>query len=129
MSMLHPLLHLLTKRPHLVADHLEAYADLMSSELTSVSASLKRRAVLSAAALCGFGVGVMLAGVALMLWAVMPVLPAASLWALVLVPVVPLAAAAACLAAAQPQSPVPAFDELKQQLRADMVMLRSSGAA
>lgn len=67
----HPLLHLLLTQPRLLADHVEAYAELVATEIGNVSVAWKRRALLNAVALCCLGVAAVLAGVALMLWAVL----------------------------------------------------------
>jgi len=70
----------------------------------------------------------MLAGVALMLWAVNPTLVWPAGWPLVAVPLVPIAAALACAIAAQSASERAAFDDLRIQVKADMAMLREAAA-
>jgi hypothetical protein len=127
--MLHPLLHLVATQPQLLADHAEAYADLVASEIGLVSATWKRRAALSAVALCCLGVSAVLAGVALMLWAVIPPADIQAPWALLAAPALPLAAAAACLLAARSGGGASGFDKLRRQLHADITMLREAGAA
>lgn len=127
--MVHPLLHLIATRPQLLAEHAEAYAELVASEFGTVSSGWKRRALLNAAALCGTGVGAVLGGVALMLWAVIPATQIQAPWALVVAPVLPLAAAACCAWAARIDEESPAFESVRRQLRADVALLREVGAA
>jgi hypothetical protein len=126
--MLHPLLHLVATQPQLLAGHAEAYAELVAAEIGTVSAAWKRRAVLNAVALCCLGVAAVLAGVALMLWAVIPIADIQAPWALVAAPLLPIAAAAACLAAARVRGDAGGFDKLRQQVKADIVMLREASA-
>lgn len=124
---MHPLIHLAVTRPRLLADHAEAYAGLAVTEFDDASAGWKRRALLGAGALLGLLVAVMLAGVALMLWAVLPAGPPPLAWVLLAVPAAPLLLALACLLALLKRGTSPAFDNLRQQVRADMAMLRETG--
>lgn len=126
---MHPLLHLIATRPQMLADHAEAYAELVTSEIGAVSASLKRRAVLGAVALCCLGVAAVLAGVAVMLWAVIPQSSMHAPWALLVAPLVPLGIALICLLMARPAGDVGPFDNVRQQLQADMVMFREVSAS
>ena len=126
--MLPPLLHLIATRPQLLADHAEAYLDLMGEELGRVSNNWKRRALLNAVALCSLGVAAVLGGVALMLWAVTPVADLHAPWALIAAPLLPLATALVCLLTATGQDDErAAFSTLRQQVQADMLMLREVG--
>jgi hypothetical protein len=127
--MLHPLLHLVATQPQLLAEHAEAYAEMVAAQVGTVSAAWKRRAMLGAVALCCLGVAAVLAGVALMLWAVFPPGDIHAPWALMAAPLVPAAAAVACLAVARSKRAVGGFSALHEQLRADIVMLREAGAA
>lgn len=127
--MLHPLLHLIATKPQLLAEHAEGYAEMLAAQMGSVAATWKRRAVLNAVALCCLGVAAVLAGVALMLWAVIPPSDIHATWALLVGPLVPAAAAVACLAAARAGDEGSAFGALHEQLRADIVMLREAGAS
>ncbi len=128
--MFHPLIHLVASRPHLLADHASAYAELVGAELTRVGDDVKRRALYGAIALFGAGIGVVLTGVALMLWAVMPVAQMVAPWALLAVPSPAyLVAVAFGVAARAPTSGGAPFESLRKQIHADMVMLRESGAS
>lgn len=123
---MHPLLRLIATQPHLLADHAEAYAELLEAEVGQLSSAWKRRAVLNAVALCSLGVSAVLAGVALMLWAVIPAASIQAPWALVAAPLLPFGVAALCLLAARPQVGAGGFDKLRQQVKADMLMLREA---
>lgn len=126
--MIHPLLHLLATRPQLLADHAEAYAGLLGTELADASLVWKRRALLSAVALCSLGVSAVLAGVALMLWAVNPAAQIQAPWALLAAPLLPAGAALACLLAARADAGCGAFDQVRRQIKADFTMLREVSA-
>lgn len=127
--MIHPLLQLIATQPQLLADHAEAYAELMATEIGAVSALWKRRAVLNAVALSCLAVATILAGVALMLWAVIPAAHLQAPWALIAAPLPPVAVALWCLMAARAQGDDGAFENLRRQLAADMVMLREVAAS
>ncbi len=127
--MMHPLLHLIVTQPHLLADHAEAYAELLGDEIGAASARWKMRAALNAMALCGIGVGTVLAGVALMLWAVIPSADIQAPWALIAAPAVPLLMAVICLIVASQQSQASAFENVKKQMKADVAMLREVSAS
>lgn len=126
---MHPLFHLLATRPQLLADHAEAYAELVAVEVNHMSAAWMRLALLNTMALCSLSVALALAGVALMLWAVMPALPAQAPWVLIVVPLLPFAAAVGCLLAMRRGGQREAFDNLRQQVKADVLMLREVAAA
>ena len=122
--MIHPLLRLVATKPELLADHAEAYADLISEELGTASALWKRSVALKALALCLVGVSAVLGGVALMLWAVIPPADLHAPWALVVAPVLPLAAAVLCWLTSRNDAANNAFEGIRQQLHADVAMLR-----
>ena len=67
--MFHPLLKLLARRPDLLADHLDAYADLASAQVRATRRALATRALLVALAGLGALLALLLAGMALLLWA------------------------------------------------------------
>ena len=126
--MIHPLLRLVATQPQLLADHAEAYASLVSDEIGRSAASLKQRVLLNVVALCLIGVAAVLGGVALMLWATLPPSSMQAPWALIAAPAVPAVVGVICALVGQRQ-PGDAFAELKQQVAADLVMLREVSAA
>ena len=125
--MIHPLLRLVASQPQLLADHAEAYAGLLGDEIVRSAARLKHRVLLSAIALCLGGAAAVLAGVAVLLWAALPPASIQAPWALIAVPGVPAAAAIVCALLGRSR-PGDTFAELKQQIAADLVMLREVSA-
>jgi cytochrome bd-type quinol oxidase subunit 2 len=126
--MIHPLLRLIATQPQLLADHAEAYAGLVSEELGKTATVWKRRVVYGVVALSLVAVGVVLAGVALMLWATTPTANMQAPWALIATPVIPLVIAVVCVLLAKRET-VDTFADLKQQAAADLAMLREVSAA
>jgi cytochrome bd-type quinol oxidase subunit 2 len=125
---MHPLLALLATRPQLLVDHARAYAALVDEEFDIAFASWRRRAILHALALCCLVVAAVLAGVALMLWAVNPVLQSHAPWVLWSTPLLPLLGAAICLVLARNAKSNNAFANLGRQISADIGMLREASA-
>lgn len=126
MRVLPPLLSALVREPQWLAEHAEAYTDLVACELEAMQAQLTAKAVwwvvAGATGLCGF----LFAGVALMLWAVAPhpMPPEQPLWLLIAVPGVMLAVAgfAAWRASNHPRRA--AFSELRAQWKEDLALVR-----
>lgn len=126
--MLHPLLRLVATQPQLLAEHAHAYGGLVGEELGKTASAWTLRALLAAVALALLAVAVVLAGVALMLWAVIPVANIQSPWALVVAPALPALVGLACAWVARRPTD-DAFKDLKQQLAADLTLLREAGVA
>lgn len=122
-----PLLHLLVTQPRLVAEHADAYAELIVEEISAASANYERRATLSAAQLCCFTGAATLAGVATMLWSIVPVPTTLSLWIWMGAPLIPLAAAWWCRVALKECSNSRPFGRVRDQLAEDLIMLREEG--
>lgn len=127
--MIHPLLRLAATEPHLLGDHVEAYAALVGEEVTKVSTSLITRLALYGAALCLFAVGLVLVGVALLFCAAMPSADFPAPWAMIVVPLAPFVIAAGCVVFARSKPSEKPFETLKEQLNADMAMLREVSAS
>lgn len=125
--MIHPLLKLVATQPQLLADHAEAYAGLVGEEIGRTTTAWKMRAVFGAVAVVMLCVALVLAGVALMFWAVTPTSGILAPWALLAAPGVPAVIGAICLFMAS-RAPEPGFVDLKQQLAADLAMLREVSA-
>jgi hypothetical protein len=126
---MHPLFHLIATRPQLLAEHAEAYAELVSVEAPRISAAFRRSAWLLALAFGSLGAGVVLAGVGVMLWATAPEAQIRLPWTLVAVPALPLLAGLLCVLAARRGREREAFDTLRQQVRADIALLRETALA
>lgn len=121
---LHALLRLVATRPQLLADHAEAYRVLVGAELASAAQAWQRRVIFGVLALVLLAVAVTLAGVACMLWALQVPQPAAPHWALLAAPLLPLLLSAVCLLVASAAASGHGLDQLGQQWRADLRMLR-----
>lgn len=124
--MIHPLLALVATQPQLLVDHAEAYAELATAELALASAGWRRQAMWTAGLVACAVIALTLAGVALMLWAVSPPVDVRAPWALWGTPLLALLLAIVCGLAARPSADR-AFDLLRQQLHADVRMLREAG--
>lgn len=129
MAMIHPLLRLAATEPHLIGDHVEAYAALVGEEVTRASTSWVIRIGLYLVALAMIGVGLVLVGVALLLASALPADNFPATWGLVVVPIVPFLIAVVCILVARSRPTTSAFDKVKTQLNADMAMLREVSAA
>lgn len=123
--MIHPLFRLLVSEPQMLADHVEAYSELVSEEMGAVTAQWKRRAILHAVSLACAGVAVMLIGMGLMLWAAVPIENMNSPWALIIIPAIPLIMAVWAHFAAKAPASEHGFKTIREQLAADAAMLRS----
>ncbi len=126
--MIHPLLRLAATQPHLLGDHVEAYASLVGEEVSKVSTSWITRIGLYVVGLCMVGVGLVLVGVALLLCAALPSSDYPAPWAMIVIPLAPFVIAAGCVLAARSTRIDKAFDAVRQQLNADMAMLREVSA-
>jgi uncharacterized membrane protein YqjE len=125
---MHRLLRLLVTQPQLLADHAEAYAELAAAELGEASAQWQRRTLLLGIGLCGLGIGVTLAGVALMLWATVPAAQVHAPWVLVAAPLLPAALGLGCLGAARSAGRPAAFAGVRRQWQADLAVLQETSA-
>ena len=123
--MIHPLFRLIASEPQMLADHVEAYSELVGEEVGNAIAQWKKTAI--AAALLGvLGlVTLVFAGVAIMLWAVTPPDNLHAPWALVIVPLVPALGAAGFWFSAKSGDKGQGFAAIKAQFAADAAMLRS----
>ena len=122
-----PFLRLVATHPHLLADHLEAYAALVDEEVSAAVSFWRGRALMNVIALLLLMVAVMLGGMAVMLWMVVPTSSIRPAWGLVVVPVTPLLVALVCLLLRQ-RAPSSMFAEVKQQLAVDFRMLRGASS-
>ena len=121
---MHPLLQLLMTQPGLLGEHAQAYAELLAGEVAAFKQSGQRHLIWGAAAVCLALVGAVLAGVALMLAAVLPAMPAAAVWVLWATPGVPLVAALVCLLRLRAFTATDAFANFRKQIKADMQLLQ-----
>ena len=121
---MHPFFKLMVDRPAVITDHVEAYASLATLELSGAVRHLRLRALKTAMALSCAAVAAVLAGVAVMLWAATPADHLHAPWVLWLAPGVPAILAVWCWLSAKAIKDAPAFSALRDQVRADIDMLR-----
>lgn len=125
---MHPLLELLLARPQLLADHAQAYGELFTEEMGQARVAMQRWAMWWAITLCSFFSAGILAGVAAMLWAMLPASPMQTAWVLWVTPMVPLALAVVCWRLAVQNGKPQFFDQMRTQIRSDRAMLRAARA-
>lgn len=126
--MIHPLFRLMAAHPTVLTDHVEAYALLATHEFGTAAAQLRTRALKTAVALGCAATAAVLAGVALMLWAVTPAAELHAPWALWVGPGLPGLVAAGAWLSAQEHPAEAAFAMLRRQISQDMALLREAGA-
>jgi hypothetical protein len=80
--MIHPIFSVLVRRPELVMDHVAGYAALVQEEASTVGVEVAKRAIAWGVAVLGLIVFLLLAGVAIMLGAMLDEFH----WTLVVVP-------------------------------------------
>ncbi len=123
--MTHPALLILAKKPEILADHAEAYADLIAESLKSTVSDWKRRAVCEIAVAFCILLFFIFAGMAAMLWGISVGINNHGLWLLLGVPILPLLIALGLWQFASKFSyGTHALTVVKQQLRADLAVLR-----
>jgi uncharacterized membrane protein YqjE len=121
---MHRLLQLLITQPGLLVEHATAYAELASTDAKLVADASQHRLLWSAALLCCLSVAGVLAGVALMLWITAPEETLRMPWMLIVIPLAPICAAVVCYRMLKSKECVPAFAKVREQLAADIQMLR-----
>ena len=118
------LLHLLVDQPELLKEHAHAYAELAVADARAASVAAQNMVLWSAALLCCVATAAVLTGGALMIWATVPEGAIRLPWALVAIPSVPAVAAIVCLRNLMRKAVAPSFANVRQQVAADMQMLR-----
>ena len=125
---IHPLLKLVISQPHLLGEHVEAYAALIGQEAKKASTSMVVRIGLYAGAALLALIGVVLVGVALLLRASISAVDYPAGWALLVVPLAPFVIAGVMVFIARAKPIEQAFDEVRKQVKADMNLFRETGA-
>ncbi len=126
--MIHPMFRLLLSEPQLIADHVEAYTDLVSEEIGAVTGHWKRRALLMAVSAGSFVIFLVTACVALMLWGAASGQSMNAPWLLFVVPGVFLLIGVGSLLTARAPVQEHGLAAIRDQLAADAAMLRSVSA-
>ena len=126
---MHPLLQLLMRRPDLLAEHAEAYAELTGLEIRNLVTDGYRRVLWSAAGLCCATASMVLAGVALLMVLALPETRDVAGWTLLLPPGLPLLGALAAYQRLRARQQPTAFATLREQLHADWQLLQKVKAS
>jgi len=126
--MFHPLIRLIATRPHLLATHIGAYADLAAAQAADAAQALAERALTAALAAVSALLGMLLAGMALLLLAVLPLQQMPWPWLLAVVPALPLLLALAAWQRLRQRPWVWTAAPLRAQLAADMALLNEAAA-
>jgi hypothetical protein len=121
--MFHPIYSTLLGHPELVADHLANYGALIKAEALEAKRSVVKRAIAGAVAVVAGLLGLVFAGVAIMLGGV----NGSFHWVLLAVPGLTLLAAAIAAAIAVRPSTFHGFQDLQAQLSADMHAMHVAG--
>ena len=125
--MTHPALLILAKNPEILADHAEAYTDLITESLKSTMSQWRRRAVCDVAIVFCIMLSVLFAGVAAMLWGASAGPTYQGQWLLIGVPFVPLLVASGLWQVSSKRSyGADAIEIIKKQVRADLAVLRQN---
>ncbi len=110
----------------MLAEHAEAYAELVSEEAGAVAQRMKRKMILHAVSALAFFLALVLACMGLMLWAALPVQDMRAPWGLIAVPAVALLVGlVAQVAAHSSTGEGRGMKVIREQLAADAAMLRS----
>ena len=121
---IHPLFKLMMRDPHLIGEHMQAYAALVGDEAKKVSVSIAVRIGLYAGAGVLAAIGLLLIGVALLIRASISPVNYPAGWALVFIPLTPFIAAALMVLVARSKPIEKAFDVVKRQVKTDMDILK-----
>jgi uncharacterized membrane protein YqjE len=125
---MNPLLRLIATQPNLIVKHLESYARMFGAEVSSSTAAIKRRVFVGGAALLFMLMGLIFAGVGLMLWAGLPQVRPETSWLLLAVPGLPLGLSLLFFILLKSDSRPVAMNKLKAQVKADVALLHETGA-
>jgi uncharacterized membrane protein YqjE len=125
---MNPLLRLIATQPNLIVKHMESYTRMFGDEVSSSTAAIKRRIFVGGAALLFMLLGLIFAGVGLMLWAGLPQVRSDTSWLLLAVPGFPLALSALFFVLLKSDSRPVAMNKLKAQVKADVALLHETGA-
>jgi len=130
--MIRPLLQLMATEPELLTDHLQSYAELLGDEVNTFQGQFRRHWVMFAVLALLVTVTLILSGVGLMLWLVTPSAQLQQLqwpWALWLVPGGMALLCAVLAIVLKKEERTPGFLVLRQQIAADIAMLKQATAS
>lgn len=122
--MIHPIFITLAKQPRLFMEHADGYASLAMAEVDALRIHWQSKAVFGvvAGALVLMGVG--LAGIAGLLYAVIPLSAMPQPWLLLAIPLVPLLIGLLLVWQVRRSAPHAAFSTLREQVSQDLATLK-----
>jgi len=126
MPAVHPLLRLVVERPHLLAEHVSAYAVVFAEESAMAASRWRRRLLWQLIAGACAAVALTLAGVAAMLWVAVPLALAEAAWVFVAMPALALLASVAAAVVALRAGAGASFATLRRHVAADLALIRES---
>jgi hypothetical protein len=115
--------------PELLAMHIQGYGDLLREESGQLVRQVRNRLLLCAVGACSLLLGVMWAGVALLLWSALPSLDPHHAWLLWAFPLSWIAVALACALACRLRGPSLLFPRTREQIQLDVLALRQASKA
>ena len=122
--MIHPAFIAFAKRPSLLLEHADAYADLASAELDELVERWKLRAMVGAAAAVRLVLGLFLGGSAGLLVAAIPTQDMPRPWLLWAIPLLVLVIGAGLAWVAHSLEKATPFATLRQQMAQDLATLK-----
>jgi hypothetical protein len=122
--MLTQLFRLATREPEVLAEHVEAYSELVAEELHTAATRWKRHLVLKVVGYAAFLLAGLLLTISLLLWAVVPVTAMNEPWVLLVVPLVPAIVGLWASRSARKAMGTETFATLRYQWAADRGLLR-----
>jgi len=114
--------------PELLQMHAQGYADLANQAWTQQLYTLKNRWMLYALSALSLGLGLGLAGVALLMWSALPQIDPRHAWVLPALPLACLLLSALLWVWARRLRTRPGLHELRDQIRQDIQMLQSQAS-
>jgi hypothetical protein len=127
--MFHPLIKMLATRPEMLAEHVGAYAELAAAETAYAVEQMRTKALVGAGSgLLGL-IGLIFAGVALLLCGALPVDDMPAAWLLVVVPALPLLGAIGGALWLKSRPPAPSFSRLREQMERDNGLMQEARAS
>jgi len=124
--MFHPLIKMLVSRPEMLAEHVGAYAELAAAEASQAVDQTRNKVIVGAAAGLLALIGLVLAGVAGLLCAALPMAAMPAPWLLVAVPALPLVAAIAAVLWLRSRPASTSFALLREQMAHDSALLQEA---
>ena len=120
------LLKFLVLPPELLKVHAQSYADLASQAWAQHLCTLKNRWTLYALSALALLLALVLGGVALLLWGVMPLTDAPHVWVLWALPLGLLLSSGLCWAWARSLRVRPMLDDIKEQIALDVLTIQQT---